>query len=68
MSGLTDSEFAEFLQRIGLTDYTLNVNHSRGSMNLTIADSKTDGEKALIEKQIRAEIPTHMRLDISYSE
>ncbi len=68
MSGLTDSEFAEFLQRIGLTDYTLNVNHSRGSMNLTIADSKTDGEKALIEKQIRAEIPTHMRLGITYSE
>ena len=68
MTGLTDSEFAEFLERIGLTDYTLTVNHSRGSMNLRIADSKTDGEKALIEKQIRAEIPTHMRLDISYSE
>ena len=68
MTGLTDSEFAEFLERIGLTDYTLSVNHSRGSMNLSIADSKTDGEKALIEKQIRAEIPTHMRLDISYSE
>ena len=68
MTGLTDSEFEEFLERIGLTDYTLTVNHSRGSMNLRIADSKTDGEKALIEKQIRAEIPTHMRLDISYSE
>lgn len=68
ITGLTDSEFAEFLERIGLTDYTLSVNHSRGSMNLSIADSKTDGEKALIEKQIRAEIPTHMRLDISYSE
>ena len=68
MTGLTDSEFAEFLERIGLTDYTLSVNHSRGSMNLSISDSKTDGEKALIEKQIRAEIPTHMRLDISYSE
>ena len=68
ITGLTDSEFAEFLERIGLTDYTLSGNHSRGSMNLTIADSKTDGEKALIEKQIRAEIPTHMRLDISYSE
>ena len=68
MSGLTDSEFEEFLERIGLTDYTLTVNHSRGSMNLRIADSKTEGEKALIEKQIRAEIPTHMRLDISYSE
>ena len=68
ITGLTDSEFAEFLERIGLTDYTLTVNHSRGSMNLRIADSKTDGEKALIEKQIRAEIPTHMRLEISYSE
>ena len=68
ITGLTDSEFAEFLDRIGLTDYTLSVNHSRGSMNLSIADSKTDGEKALIEKQIRAEIPTHMRLDITYSE
>ena len=68
ITGLTDSEFAEFLERIGLTDYTLSVNHSRGSMNLRIADSKTDGEKALIEKQIRAEIPTHMRLDITYSE
>ena len=68
ITGLTDSEFAEFLERIGLTDYTLSVNHSRGSMNLSIADSKTDGEKALIEKQIRAEIPTHMRLDITYSE
>lgn len=68
ITGLTDSEFAEFLEWIGLTDYTLTVNHSRGSMNLRIADSKTDGEKALIEKQIRAEIPTHMRLDISYSE
>ena len=68
ITGLTDSEFAEFLERIGLTDYTLTVNHSRGSMNLSIADSKTDGEKALIEKQIRAEIPTHMRLDITYSE
>ncbi len=68
MTGLTDSEFAEFLERIGLTDYTLTVNHSRGSINLSIADSKTDGEKALIEKQIRAEIPTHMRLEISYSE
>ena len=68
ITGLTDSEFAEFLERIGLTDYTLSVNHSRGSMNLRIADSKTDGEKALIEKQIRAEIPTHMRLEISYSE
>ena len=68
ITGLTDSECAEFLEMIGLTDYTLSVNHSRGSMNLTIADSKTDGEKALIEKQIRAEIPTHMRLDITYSE
>ena len=68
ITGLTDSEFAEFLERIGLTDYTLSVNHSRGSMNLRIADSKTDGEKALIETQIRAEIPTHMRLEISYSE
>lgn len=66
--GLTDSEFEEFLEMIGLTDYTFNVNYSSGSINLAIADSKTDGEKALIEKQIRAEIPTHMRLDITYSE
>lgn len=66
--GLTDSEFEEFLEMIGLTDYTFNVNYSSGSISIAIADSKTDGEKALIEKQIRAEIPTHMRLEISYSE
>ena len=65
--GLTDSEFEEFLEMIGLTDYTFNVNYSSGSISIAIADSKTDGEKALIEKQIRSEIPTHMRLEISYS-
>ena len=65
--GLTDSEFEEFLEMIGLTDYTFNINYSSGSISIAIADSKTDGEKALIEKQIRAEIPTHMRLEISYS-
>ena len=68
MGKLTESEFNEFLHRIGLNDYTINFNCNRAIIELTIADSLTDGEKALIEKQITAEKPLYMRLDITYSE
>lgn len=65
---LTDSGFAEFLGRIGLTDYSLNVDVYRVKVELTVRDQKTDGEKALIQKRVRAEIPAHMTLTITYSE
>lgn len=65
---LTESGFSEFLRRIGLNDYTINFNCNRAVIDLTIADSLTDGERALIEEQIKAEKPLHMRLDITYSE
>ena len=65
---LTDSGFAEFLSRLGLTDYTLDVDCYRAKIEITIYDQKTDGEKAFIQKRIRAEIPAHMTLTITYSQ
>ena len=65
---LNDDDFAEFLENIGVTDYTLDVRLRQGEFNITIADEKTDGEKALLEQRIRAEIPAHMTCKFHYPE
>lgn len=65
---LNDDDFAEFLENIGVTDYTLDVRLRQGEFNITIADEKTDGEKALLEQRIRAEIPAHMTFKFHYPE
>ena len=38
---LNDDDFAEFLENIGVTDYTLDVRLRQGEFNITIADEKT---------------------------
>ena len=63
----TDSGFAEFLENLGLSDYTLNVNPGRAVFTINIADQKTDGEKALIEERIRAEVPLYMNCTINFT-
>lgn len=65
---ITDSAFREFLGRIGLVDYELSITVSRALLTLKINDKKTGGEKALIEKQVAAEIPAFLTLRIIYSE
>ncbi len=65
---LNDDDFAEFLENIGVTDYTLDVRLRQGEFNITIADEKTDGEKALLEQRFRAEIPAHMTCKFNYPE
>lgn len=65
---ITEGGFAEFLQKIGLENYTLDISVNRSNIVVNISDQKTDGEKALIEKQIAAEIPAHMTLTVNFSE
>lgn len=65
---ITDSGFAQFLSEIGVEDYNLSTSYTRGRVDITINDSKTDGEKSLIEKQIEAEIPAYMTLTVTFAE
>lgn len=65
---ITYGGFARFMARIGVSDYTLNISYYSFHIEIIIADTKTAGEKSLINKLIRAEVPAHMSLNISYSE
>lgn len=65
---ITDSAFEAFLERIGLVDYTINIMRGRGTFTLTVNDRKSDGEKALIEKQVIAEIPAYLTPTIIFAE
>ena len=65
---LNDDDFAEFLENIGVTDYTININQRQQEFGITINESKTAAEKALLEKRIRAETPAHMTCKFHYPE
>ncbi len=65
---ITESGFNAFLRHIGLSDYTITLSASRSNMTIAVNDPKTDGEKALIRKQIAAEIPAFMTYTINFSE
>lgn len=65
---ITDSGFEEFLGRIGLNDYTVSIDRTRAKIDIAVSDQKTDGERAWIAKRIRAEIPAHMTLTVTYSQ
>lgn len=60
--------FVAFLEKIGISDYDLNINYYNFQIKITIADTKTAGEKSLIQKLIEAEVPAHMSLNITFSE
>ena len=68
MTTLNDDDFAEFLENIGLTDYSVEVRLKQAEVNITINENKTDGQKALLEKRIKAEIPAHMTYRFHYPE
>ena len=65
---LNDDDFAEFLENIGVTDYTIEVRLKQAEFNITFAENLTDGQKALVEKRIKAEIPAHMTYRFHYPE
>lgn len=65
---LNDDDFADFLENIGVTDYTIEVRLKQAEFNITFAENLTDGQKALVEKRIRAEIPAHMTYRFHYPE
>ena len=64
----THKGFEEFMTKIGISDYTMDINYRSLLINITIADAKTTGEKSLIQKLITAEVPAHMSLNITFSE
>lgn len=64
----THKGFEEFMTKIGISDYTMDINYRSLLINITIADAKTAGEKSLIQKLITAEVPAHMSLNITFSE
>lgn len=68
MGDITESGFAEFMDKIGVESYTMEIGVANAEISIVIGDSKTDGEKALIEREIAAEIPAHMTVTINYSE
>ena len=68
MTTLSDDDFAEFLENIGVKNYSINVRQKQAEFNITFAENPTDGQKALVEKRIKAEIPAHMTYIFHYPE
>ena len=64
---LNEDDFAEFMENIGVTDYTININQRQQEFGIIINESKTAAEKALLEKRIRAETPAHMTCKVTYA-
>lgn len=62
----TPDDFKRIVRGYGVENFTIAEAPTRNRVDIKISDTKTDAEKKLIEKRVKADFPLHLNVIISY--
>lgn len=62
----TPGGFEDCVRSLGVTDFSVDENVSKGRVDLTVNDTLTPGEQSLFEKRLRAQFPIYANLVLRF--